>query len=206
LQCGSELTSSNKKFCNKQCYDKFRYAKQEYTCPVCKKIFLEYPRTHRVYCSKKCYYVWKTGKTYEEIFGEENGLEYRKNKKGLTKGKTNAEIFGEKRAKEISDKISKGRKTADLTKHPKEVSRYIKQFEKDGFRCIRLDERSIPDFIAIQGKDVKAFAIEVQLGPIQTDRYVGINDYDDIYWIVIRSGKREMKSDRQRKTLRKLPS
>jgi len=203
--CGKKFWSyknREKVFCSQQCYDKFRSAKQKYICPVCDTTFFDYSRLNRKFCSRECYYKFKTGKFYEEIFGEEKGLKYRKNKRGETKGMTFEERFGEEKAKEIKEKISKNRKRADLSIHPKEVSKYIKQFEKKEFRCIRLDERPIPDFIAIKGENIKAFAIEVQRGAVQSDKYVDIRDYDDIYWIVIMKEKRKIKSDKKRKTIR----
>lgn len=65
----------------------------------------------------------------------------------------------------------------------KRIMKEMKEFEKKGFRCIPIGHRVIPDIIAI--KDNKVFAVEVEYGKPNYEKYTDLNHYyDDIIWIV----------------------
>lgn len=75
-----------------------------------------------------------------------------------------------------------------LTLHVTEILNSMKNFEKDGFRCIPVDHTVAnvqPDFIAF--KDDKIFAVEVEVGrhaKPKPQKYKDITYFSDIIWIV----------------------
>ena len=79
---------------------------------------------------------------------------------------------------EVCQKAQKGQK-----EHDNAIDEEMKNFLKDGFRCIPVGSRKYrtPDFIAF--KDNKIFAIEVEFGKIKPEKYSNIQFYDDIIWI-----------------------
>ena len=126
----------------------------------------------------------RKGRTYEQLYGEERALEYRRK---LENNQANTSLESKCRqgwAKGI--KLSKERKQAiagDILKHDKAILEEIADFEKQGYRCIPtgLVKLPTPDFIAI--KSDKVFAVEVEFGRLQLDRYADVTCYNDIIWI-----------------------
>lgn len=93
--------------------------------------------------------------------------------------------FSEGHKKQLS--ISKKGKISNSEQHQNLIAKYIEDYKKDGFLCIRIDNRPLPDFIAI--KDGRPFAIEVEGGSIKPIKYLCPNDYADIVWIHFRRVK-----------------
>lgn len=196
---GEHLSSRSRKiFCCKKCYDEYRHKHTfiQHECPVCGKKYEDSYCVPRGYCSKECYYIWKTGKTYEEIFGKEKGSTYRYSKKSKGNGLTYEEQFGKEKAEKIIEKIKKSKKHIDRELHPSLVNKYIHSYTEQGFRCVRIDERPLPDFIAI--KDNEVFAVEIQNRNMNRRKYNNCKEYDDIHWIIFnKNGKLTFKNQKE---------
>ena len=126
----------------------------------------------------------RKGKTYEELYGEERASKYREKI-----GNNQAYVSPEGKARQGWAKgirLSEERKQKianDILKHDKAILEEIANFEEQGYRCIPtgLVKLPTPDFIAI--KDNRVFAVEVEFGRLQLDRYAGITCYNDIIWV-----------------------
>ena len=71
----------------------------------------------------------------------------------------------------------------------------IKEFEKQGFRCVPTGGKVRPDFIAI--KDNKVFAVEVEYGRPNYSKYTdAMKMYvDDVIWILRKGNLNDYDSD-----------
>lgn len=65
-------------------------------------------------------------------------------------------------------------------RHENAVNEEIKKFEDQSFKCVSL-EHLHPDFLAC--KDGKIYAVEVEFGDPNYDKYNNIKFFDDIIWI-----------------------
>jgi hypothetical protein len=93
--------------------------------------------------------------------------------------------FSKRHRKNLS--IAKRNIVSNGPQHHAEISKNIEKFREDGFMCVRIDRRPLPDFIAI--KDNRAFAIEVEGGHMNFKKYMNPHDYADIIWIQFRRNK-----------------
>jgi len=222
-QCKKEYKSKSdtQKFCSYECahisykgkfYGK-RSPRKEIQCLNCHKIItvLESDKD-RKYCSWKCFKEkeWglesKTQIRYCEICGREfkfypsfsAGRFCSQDCDKISRiGKTFVDLYGPKKAKEIGEKISNKNKKQGSMLHKLRINNQIISLTKSGFRCIRLDGRPIPDIIALHGDNIKAYAVEVEQHSGNPTKYVGINDYDDIYWFVYCNDKESKKTQRE---------
>lgn len=73
----------------------------------------------------------------------------------------------------------------DRKKHTQLILEQSNNLINQGYRCVIMDHRPIPDIIAI--KDGKVFAYEVENGNThhpRLNKYENIEDYDEICWCV----------------------
>jgi len=77
-------------------------------CLVCHNSFYTTNGVKKMFCSKKCGYEYRRGKTCEEFYGEKKAKQIMKRMKhpSYLKGKTFEEQWGKKKAKEIRKKIN----------------------------------------------------------------------------------------------------
>lgn len=172
--------------------------KNKKVCLICNKIFESPPSLKQKFCSYKCSFVYRKGKTLEDLCGKERADEIKKkmrnNNKIWMKNKTYEEIYGIERAKEIKAKISKANVNV-IGKHYNEILSQIKSLEKQGFRCVPVG-KSIPDIIAIKGDNLKVFAVEIETGTNlpNLNKYDITNTkkfFDDIIWVFIKRRKND---------------
>jgi hypothetical protein len=79
-------------------------------------------------------------------------------------------------------------KISNSEEHNQQITNQIETFKKEGFLCVRIDRRPLPDFVAI--KDNRAFAVEVEGGILKPSKYIDRpHDYADIFWIQFRRNK-----------------
>jgi hypothetical protein len=172
-------------------------------CIGCKKEFVT-RRDDAKYCVQTCY--WKYMKP---VNGFKSGLKpwnigrKMSYEERLKVSKNSQEMwanFPEEVKKKLLSNLEKGRplgnggltkgKDRDQTNHLIMISKECARLEEQGFRVIPI-VKAIPDIIAI--KDGKVYAIECETyGNPAYKKYVGIDYFDDIIWIV---GRRQLKKN-----------
>lgn len=106
---------------------------------------------------------------------------------------TNQNWTVERKSKSISTRM----------KHAQAVLEEMAVWEKEGYRCFPVGATELgiptPDFIAVKGDNIRAFANEVEFHKIKPNRYKDCKYYDDIVWI-LRSHRfkgKEIKTSRE---------
>jgi hypothetical protein len=132
----------------------------------------------------------RKGKSYEDIFGEKKSKEIKaKLRAAWKRNNWKPHNKGKKHSKESMEKT-----VAGIKDHNREVMRYLKTMEKDGYRCIPII-RVFPDIIAIKNNQVFAVEIERRISPNWT-KYEDYNVrkyFDDVVWILTRYKKIKMR-------------
>ena len=98
---------------------------------------------------------------------------------------------GKNHTKETKEKLSiivneKLKKNPNMFKewseeHEKSIEEEKLILELKDYKCTTMDHCR-PDIIAM--KDGKVFAVEVEFGKPDTNKYIGNNFYDDIIWLI----------------------
>jgi hypothetical protein len=117
----------------------------------------------------------KYGRLKKPWFGHKRGWTHKQE----TKDKLSKKLSGIPKTEE-----QRKRKCEHLLLHERYVTEEIEKFRKQGFRCIRVDKKPIPDFIAI--RDGKPFAVEIQFKFPNYNKYKDNNpqlEYADIFWV-----------------------
>ena len=112
----------------------------------------------------------KLGKKRNVTWGD-NISKALKGHKGWNKGMKHTEL--------AKSKISNG-----IDRINERIIIEVKEFEKQGFRCVPTGGKARPDFIAI--KDNKVYAVEVEYGKPNYSKYTDeVKQYvDDVIWIL----------------------
>lgn len=154
-------------------------------CKECKKEFTvkDYKcNKNKVFCSKECRDKFVKGKTFEELFGKEK-----------------AEEIGSRISSKVLGRKNPSPDIPGCDKHAIKILEQTKILEKQGYRAIPL-YKTFPDIVAIQGDNIKVFAVEVEVekpkNRMRLNKY-DINKtkkyYDDIIWIIIKKEKKNVK-------------
>jgi transposase-like protein len=103
--------------------------------------------------------------------------------------------------KQYGISLPRGRKIHGEVDHDRLCIEALKQFEKQGFRCIPLIGLR-PDGIIIKGENVKVYAFEFETGykPIDITKYDGVHPFDDIIWVVNANNPRSLDINRVKGT------
>ena len=166
---------------------------------------------------KKGYISPKKGKTYEEIYGKEKAKIVKEKISKSNFGKPNEKLskvltllysegkikpYGTGFTKETHPSLMKVSKTRERLYREGKIKPQIPSKEhyplifeqanilnKQGFRCIPIT-KVVPDIIAIKGKDIQVFAVEVESGK-KTPNYNKYTDdikelFDDVMWIILK--------------------
>jgi len=191
-----------------------RTPKVPVTCLACKKTFflLPWEAKWRKFCSVECATKYGRpnikGKTYNELYGAEKAQEIKTKirtklrghhyggKKRLPRvaftclqcGGVFFDIIGRKRkfcSHSCSYKALKGKgKAYRELEHTKAIEEHAKALKEQGFKVFLADRRPRPDIIA--KKDGKVYAVEVEFGYPDFDKYKSIDFFDDIHWVTIK--------------------
>jgi len=156
---------------------------QSYSCKQCGKTF-NGQHSHTRLANHIVTQHIRKGKTYKELYGEEKAMEYQRKLEDNQAHTPPESKLRQGWAK--GTKLSTERRQAiagDILKHDEAILEEIASFEKQGYRCIPtgLIKLPTPDFIAITSD--KVFAVEVEFGRLQLDRYADVTCYNDIIWI-----------------------
>lgn len=155
-------------------------------CKFCgKEFYVERGDTRRLFCSRKCYLDdLKVNKRTYVKKGTYKKCEFC-DKKFYVYPSTSDQRF-------CSHNCYFKSRNTETWKHYREIKQQVKNLTNQGFKCFLPDYKPRPDIIATKDGKVYAVEIDFKLEP-DFDKYKGITFYDDIFWILIRNGKKEVK-------------
>ena len=192
-----EKFKNHKNTCQKSTRMK-RHKKISIFCDFCKKNIERCPsltknRKHQ-FCSRKCTGEWQkihlrgknnpfygkkhTKETLEKGLKANLGKKYPEevNKKKGLPGILNP-FFGKKHTKKTRKLLRKL-----SSEHKNEILNQIKMLEEQGYKCWCPDSGARPDIVAF--KENKIYAVEVEFGIPNTEKYKENTFFNDIFWII----------------------
>jgi len=120
------------------------------------------------------------------MYGKTHRIEVRKKLSKVMKGRKMPEFV----KRNISESIR-----SHQTSHAQLIKEQMKILQEQGYRVIPIHGYIKPDLIAIKGKDVKIFGVEVEVRRApKYDKYENFQFYDDIIWIVKEKWKLERRT------------
>lgn len=159
----NETEFQRRKFCSLQCSNSYFYSQVNVKCDECKKeikIFSKDLAKLHHFCNRQCYSSYRRGKVF-------------------TKGETlRKSLTLESRQKIVTTKI----------RHTNAIKQHIKELQEQGFKVFEPDRKPRPDIIA--SKDGKIYAIEVEFGTPNYNKYNNTTFFDDIIWIYKKGEKK----------------
>ena len=179
-----------------------------YVCKCCGIEFRDKESRKRKFCSRKCYWTNRKGRKQphsteimkklwkdpefnkrrrEALLRTLRSPERRKIAAESMKKLWRAPEFREKMKKfrDENREVFKNEGKRGIEMHDDAIDDELDKLIKKGNKAIPVGSCKYPrpDIIVVKGDNIKVFALEVEFGEINMDKYDGVKFYDDIIWI-----------------------